>query len=441
MKQVLILIFFVTVSQVSTAFCFEKTLYLNIYGPGQSKLNIYIASPIFIGNNENYRDEEKHIVTKLYDILLKNISYLPFLQSISQEEIVGGAKLSGVTLKEIDFNKFTINKIDLLTTIGWELLENGKIKIELRTFDIFSTKLYLGRGYILNNEDQVYIAANKYCKELMKRLTGRSGFFSSMIAFVKRTKNGSKNIFISTPQGYLQKQVTDLNGIALSPVWSWDGKSLVFTYLSNNRHELVLWNTNGKLKRIMIPGNTIISPTFDPSGNIVLSTDMSGNPDIYILDRNFKIKGALVRSWAIDISPSFDKSGEKMVYVSSRYGNPNIFLYDFKTKQTKRISYLGKYNTNPCISGDGKFVVYSTLTEKGHRIVLCDLTNMEEHILTHGPGNDEHPVWGPDDFFIAFCSNRTGKYKIYLTTKAATPPRVIDTGKEDTTAVAWSKEF
>ena len=86
-------------------------------------------------------------------------------------------------------------------------------------------------------------------------------------------------------------------------------------------------------------------------------------------------------------------------------------------------------------------MVYSTLTEKGHRIVLCNLKTMEETIITNGPGNDEHPVWGPDGYFIAFCSNRTGSYKIYLTTKGGTPPKVVNTGQGDTTDVSWSKEF
>ncbi len=441
MKKQVILSFIFLLGLVKIGFCDQKILYLNIYGPGQQYFNIYVAPPIFLGNRQDHKKDKQIIVDKTYETILKNISYLPFLKSIPGKDIIGGPKIKGVTLKDIDFNKFSINKIDLLTTIGWNIFDNNKLKIEIRTFDVFSANLYVGRGYILNKENQAYIAANRYCRDLMKKLTGKSGFFSSMLAFVKRTKNGSKNIFISTPQGYLEQQITNLKGLALSPSWSWDSNYIVFTYLSTNKHQLLLWKRNGELKRIMIPGNTIISPVFNPQGNIVVSTDMSGNPDIYLLDKNFNIKSALVKTWAIDISPSFDNTGQKMVYVSSIYGSPNIFLYNFKTKQTERISYLGKYNTNPCISGDGKFVVYSTLTEKGHRIVLCNLKTMEETIITNGPGNDEHPVWGPDGYFIAFCSNRTGSYKIYLTTKGGTPPKVVNTGQGDTTDVSWSKEF
>ncbi len=53
--------------------------------------------------------------------------------------------------------------------------------------------------------------------------------------------------------------------------------------------------------------------------------------------------------------------------------------------------------------------------------------------------NDEHPVFGPDGYFIAFTSNRTGIYKIYITTKDATLPRVVNTGNGEATSVAWSK--
>ncbi|WP_461833552.1 hypothetical protein [Desulfothermus sp.] len=436
---IIICIIYLFLSVSNMGYSQKNILHLNILEPGQPQLNITLIPPIFLGTQKNYDNSTKELVDKFYQIFLNNLSYLPFLNLINPDALIGGEKINGVTLRNIDFGKFALNKIDLLITIGWKIIEKQNIKIEVRTFDVYTPSLYLGKGYIINKQVHTYLAANKFCGLFMKKLTGRSGFFQSKIAFVKRLKNGSKNLFISTPQGYLQKQITFLKGIVLSPAWSWDGKKLAFTYLSNNQHKLLIWSADGTIKNVFIPGNTIISPSFTPNGEIVVSSDMKGNPDIYLLDEKFKVKKALVSSWAIDISPSFDKKGDKMAYVSSIYGNPNIFLYDFKNKKTIRVSYLGKYNTNPCISSNGKYIVYSTLTDKGHRIVLTDLKTLEEKIITNGPGNDEHPVFGPDDYFIAFTSNRYGTYKIYITTKDGNHPRVVNTGEGEATSVAWSK--
>ncbi|GAB6162285.1 Tol-Pal system beta propeller repeat protein TolB [Desulfothermus naphthae] len=441
MKKIYIItLLFVFFLHYNIGFSKKNILHLNILEPGQPQLNITVIPPIFLEPKEDYDNSTKELVNKFYHIFLNNLSYLPFLNLINPDELVGGKKINGVTLRDIDFKKFALNKIDFLITIGWKIIEKQNIKIEVRTFDVYTPSLYLGRGYIINKVVHTYLAANKFCAGFMKKLTGKSGFFQSKIAFVKRLKDGSKNLFISTPQGYLPKQVTFLKNIVLSPAWSWDGKKLVFTYLSNNQHKLLLWS-EGHIKNIFIPGNTIISPNFTPKGEIVVSSDMKGNPDIYLLDEKFKIKKALISSWAIDISPSFDKRGDRMAYVSSIYGNPNIFLYDFKNKKTVRVSYIGKYNTNPCISSNGKYIVYSTLTEKGHRIVLANLKTFEEKIITNGPGNDEHPVFGPDNYFIAFTSNRSGIYKIYITTKDGTKPMLVNTGDGEATSVAWSKTY
>lgn len=418
-----------------------KTLYLHIDEPGQNALNITISPPLFLGANDTQSPEAKQIVEHFYRVLKNNLNFLPFLRSISIDEVIGGAQVKGVTFNSIDFKRFVLSKVDILITIGWDLLKNGNIKIEVRAFDVYSPFMMVGRGYVLNGIDQVYDAANKFCSLFMKKLTGKDGFFTSKIAFVKKDGNNTKNIYISTPQGYGLTKITELDGIIMSPSWSYDGNFIIFTYISNRKHKLLIWSRDGKLREILVPGNTIISPTFHPNGNIVLSSDINGNLDIYSLDNNFKIKEKLVQSWAIDISPDFDNTGKKMVYVSSIYANPNIFLYDFEKKITKRISYIGNYNTNPDISGNGKYVIYSTLTEKGHRIVICSLDTLEEKIITNGPGNDENPTWGPDDYFIAFTSNRSGQYKIYITSKEGTPPVLVNTGDGEIGSIAWSKKF
>ncbi len=444
MRRRLFSIFFsIIIILLIGSFCFaqEEVLHLNIYGPGSKQLNLFLASPQPIESSPN-STVAPPFVGELFNALVNNFRFLPFIHLVEAKEILGGPKLRGIKLGDIDFNRFQMSKVDLLLSFGWGILPNGKLKIELRIFDVFSDSLFVGRGYLINEPEHVYLAANRFCGDFMDRLTGKRGFFSSMLVFVKRTDNGTKNLFICTPQGYLLKQITKIKGICLSPSWSWDSKKIVFTLLSKDTHALLLWNREvGSIKRIFVPGNTIISPVFTPSGNIVVSLDIAGNPDIFLLDKSFKIKRTLVKSWAIDISPSFDKTGEKMAFVSSRLGNPNIFLMDLKTNTIKRLSYMGTYNTSPNISPDGRYVVYSTMTPKGHRIVLCNVETLKEKIISFGPGSDETPVWGPDGYFIAFCSSRTGRYRIYITTREGNKPILVNTGKGDATSVSWSKVF
>lgn len=414
----------------------QETLHINIYGPGQSKLNIYLGPPKKLRLSGDPSKGEPF--RKLKDVVSHDLAYLPFFKQIPGEDILGGPALEGVKAGQIDFKRFRMSQVDVLITLGWKPREEGLGQAELRAYDVYSGELILGRGYVLAEKGQIAEAANRFCGDLMEEITGRSGFFRSELAFARK-KNKSKQICMSAPQGHNFRQITELNGVCMSPAWSWDGQHLAFTHVTDQKHELLIWNRDkDQLKHAFLPGNTIISPTFRPDGTLAVSADPQGNPDIYFLGSDWSLGEPVVQNWAIDISPQFDAQGDKMVFVSSRLGNPHIFLRDFEKGKVKRISFEGTYNTNPSISPDGRFVAYSRLTDNGHRIIVHDLKNGEERQVTQGPGNDEDPAWGPDSYFLAFSSDRTGEYKIFVTTRHGDEPMRIPTGEGVFTSPAWN---
>ncbi|MFP4392257.1 MAG: hypothetical protein ACLFOA_04885 [Desulfohalobiaceae bacterium] len=415
----------------------QENLHVDIYGPGQPRLNLLMAAPRALQDQNGQGVPE--FVRMLQSKLESNLEYLPFLRQMGQEEILlEDPFMQGVKSEDIDFEPLRLSQVDLLLTLGWRQEREGAVRVELRLLDAFARELLVGRGYVLSQEDQIREAGNRFSAEVMQELTGNSAFFRSRLAFVRKSE-GKKEVYTSTPQGDNLRQISDFDLISLSPAWSWDGSKLAFTLLGEERHELIIWHQDsGQTESIPLPANTIISPVFSPKGDLVISADPQGNPDIFFLDQEGRLGKKLVDSWAIDISPDFDSSGEKMVFVSSRLGNPHIFLLDLEKDKVRRISYEGSYNTNPSISPDGRFVAYSRQTEQGHRIMLHDLQTGKEKQLTQGPGDDEDPAWGPDSFFLAFASNRSDQYRLYVTTRHGDEPREIPTGPGEATFPAWN---
>ncbi|MBT8763863.1 PD40 domain-containing protein [Desulfohalobiaceae bacterium Ax17] len=411
----------------------QDTLVVDIYGPGQEKLNIFLADPLMKGGNGT----APAFATRVQDLIKNNLSFLPFLHQTQSKDILGGAQIAGIQGKDIDFKKFRLSKVDLLLTIGWDDRPGILGSVEIRAFEVFSRKLILGKGYLVQTKEQLPLVAKKFCAELMRVLTGKDKFFRSTLAFVRR-QEGKKEICLLFPLSGEVKQITNLGGLAMSPAWSFDGQKIVFTFLKNDRHFLGLWDRQtGQVKSYKLPGNTCISPVFTPEQKIAVSIDPEGNPDIYLVQRDMKLDRALVKNWAIDISPSFDSSGKKMVFVSSRLGNPHIFLLNVQENRIERVTYAGKYNTSPSISPDGNWVTFSRRTPEGHRIFVLDLRTGMEKQISFGPGNDEDPSFGPDGYFIVFTSNRSGQYKLYLTTRGGNEPRLLPTGQGEATAPSW----
>jgi TolB protein len=440
-----------------------ETVLIDIYGPGQSKLHVALARPLAANGNAttvvatevNATDTVVHVTTPaanvpapavppeagtLQKLIADNLAYLPFISLVPGAEILGGDSPGGYSSPHVDFRRFQLSGVDMLLTTGWpQPASEGGYTVEIRAYEIFSGRLILGKAYHDVTAEQLSDVADKFCGALMEELTGRGDFFRSTLAFVKRKKKGDdKHIWTMHPMGRRLTQMTSLKGMSMSPVWSNDGRYILFTHLGSRYHSLGVWDrTTDEVNTVKYPGNTIIGPAFTPDNKVAVSLASGGSPDIYLLNHNFRKEKILVQNWAIDVSPSFDRQGRNMAFVSTRLGNPHIFLKDLETGVERRVTYQGNYNTDPSISPDGELVVFSRLTRAGHRIFVHDLVTGKERQISFGPGNDEQPAFAPDGYFVAFSSNRSGKYRLYLTTRHGDSPRMMDTGGGEAFFPTW----
>ena len=58
--------------------------------------------------------------------------------------------------------------------------------------------------------------------------------------------------------------------------------------------------------------------------------------------------------------------------------------------------------------------------------------------LTNNAGNNEHPTWSPDGKLIAFSSNRSGTYQIYIMRKdGSNVTRITQAGENTSPTWSW----
>ncbi len=414
-------------------------LEVEIYGPGEKKVNYFLALPQPLPDAE--AEEVPAGASQIQVALEENLGFLPFLQRIPGEEILGEEELGGVKAEDIDFQRMTLSQVDYVLTQGYNIRAEEEAQVELRAFSARTGELVVGRGYLVANRAEAQRAADRFSAELMEALVGERGFFRSRIAYVEK-QNEAKEIHTITAQGRFPEQLTEYGELSLSPAWSWDGGSVAFVLLEGDRHKLLVYDhAEQELREIPVPGNTVISPAFHPEGWIAASVTAGEDPDIHMFDMENGLADNLAGSWAIEVSPGFDREGRWMSFVSSRLGNPHIFLKDLQENEVERISYEGNYNTEPAISPDGRYILYTSRTEEGHRIFLHDRERGTTRQLTEGPGNDEDPAWGPNGYFLAFVSDRSGEKRIYITSRDGGEARELDTGPGEATSPAWSPEM
>lgn len=421
MKKLILGIFMTLALLPQSAFA---ALRVDIMNPGQNILNLALAAPLTGPDRE-----ASGMGMQLQKLIDQNLSFLPFMRLTPRQDVLGGTVLNAWEPPSLDFKRFQLAGSDILVTSYWPEGDNGTRPVQIRAFETNTGGRIFGKEYPKVSSGDLPEVADRFCADLLEVLTGSGDFFKSTLAFIKKTGKLAANVWIVKPTGRDLRQVTNMPGEALSPAWSPDGRFIVFSHIDSKSHALGVWDrASGKVQRIRFPGNVVIGPAFMPDNKVAVALSKGRYPVIYLLNHVFKKERILEENNSINVSPTFDKTGTKMAFTSSRLGGPQIFLKDLSSGAVSRVSQNGSYNTEANLAPDGTLIVFSRMTEYGQRIFVQDLLTGEERQVSFGPGSDEQPSFCADSYFIAFSSTRGGGHHIYLTTRHGGDAKQVPTG-------------
>ena len=115
-------------------------------------------------------------------------------------------------------------------------------------------------------------------------------------------------------------------------------------------------------------------------------------------------------SAANDALPDFSPDGSRIVFRSSRDGNPEIYLMEADGMNVRRLTDHEAADTMPSFSRSGDRIAFTSQRDGDYEIHLLDLnpdgTPGRLERLTTSPGHDMHPKFSPDDQWVLFTSQR-----------------------------------
>ena len=406
-------IFYVFVILLFTStVAYTRTLTINLSSPtGSQTLSVVIAVPSGSGSES--------LQKLLIQAFERDLQYIPFMKILRQY------KVSYTPNTRPNFSSLSQSKINLLITTSWTSIGTEYI-IDVQIFDVLSRVSVVSRRFKISSERGVQGVADASMSALLEHLIGNGSLFSTRIFFAMKEGPIKQTLWSILPNGTGLRKETDILGIAVSPSVSSDGRYITFTHIDRRRHTLALFDRKTKqVRRVVYPqGASVISPTFMPSGDIAVSLSFKGrgNPSIYRVSiGRLSREERLMGDGTINVSPSFSQAVPNlMVYTSSKYGNPQIFMKNLTTGVVTRISKDGKYNTDPVLSPDGKYIAYVSMLKGGRRIFVYNIETKKIKQITFGPGDDDTPDFAPDSYFIIFTSTRSGKPQLYITTREGT---------------------
>ena len=218
---------------------------------------------------------------KLFNIIKKDLETSSYFQMISKKAFVEQKKHSGLTPKSNDpingfrFEPWKAIGTEFLIKTGFKVAKN-KITLDTYLYHVPRKTLVFGKSYT-GSVDDLRTLAHSYCDDVLKRLTGKTGFFMTKFIVARSTVKNEKEIFVMDWDGANLKQLTHHRTTSQSPAWSRDGAQMAYTsFLYHKKRktrnaDLILYDFRTRKRFIMSSQQGINSgPSFHPKSDLSL---------------------------------------------------------------------------------------------------------------------------------------------------------------------------
>lgn len=153
--------------------------------------------------------------------------------------------------------------------------------------------------------------------------------------------------------------------------------------------------------------------------------------DLFISDLNGQIIRQLTCDYGYDAEATVSPKGDKIVFTSTRTGDPELYTMNLDGTDLKRITFEKGYDGGAFFSWDGSKIVfrasrpktekdlqdYEELVKFGYvrptnlEIFVCDADGKNIRQITNNGAANFAPFFHPDGKRIIFCSNVNSKDK------------------------------
>ncbi|HMB93596.1 MAG TPA: winged helix-turn-helix domain-containing protein, partial [Rhodothermales bacterium] len=234
------------------------------------------------------------------------------------------------------------------------------------------------------------------------------------LLFQRSLGEGQADLFLLTLQDLSLERITsDKTGIG-GYTWMADGESIIFS--SNRTGMLSLWRKpmpDGE-PVWLATGHGAIRPTLADHHLVFEAWNTDTNIYRLTLDDSSPTSVPISPSTRADAYAQYAPDGHRIVFVSSRSGDRNVWLADGEGGNATQLTF--HENTQvfaPAWSPDGHRMAYTVFIDGQADIFVIDQPGTDPRRLTANGANEVFPTWSRDGQWIYFGSNRGGTMDLW----------------------------
>ena len=231
--------------------------------------------------------------------------------------------------------------------------------------------------------------------------------------------------------------------------WSSDGQFLVFNDYDSLRRTSCLFRLHldsGEREQMTFPESGLagdMNPKFSPDGKRVAFARAYGHRirELYLLNLKNGALKQLTHDKKHICDLAWTADGKKIVFVSNRKGISRLWSVGIHGGHSRPLNIGSDDIATISIARNAHRLVYATW-KSGSDIWQAEIPGdsgfIKPHRLITSPYWDYFPVYSPDEKEIAFQSDRSGNFEIYVCNRKGSHPRRITSSETHSGAPRWS---
>jgi TolB protein len=260
-------------------------------------------------------------------------------------------------------------------------------------------------------------AAHRVADQILQAALGTPGIGATRVLFVKDGK-----VYQIDQDGAEMKLVSASDRQAMSPAWASDGQRFAYMEFQAGRGQLFLQEmATGKRTPVATTGKALdFTPAFSPDARtMAFSRATEEGTDLYTINvkDNCCLRRLTVGRFSDNLSPTFSPDGQRIAFVSTRPGLPQIYVMaadgtDQQLFAPFDYGVTGSSNA-PEWSPDGQSLAFHRDVAGTLQVFVLDVRTRTVRQLT-SVGRNEDPTWAPDSRHLAFVSDRSGYRQLWI---------------------------